>query len=157
MKLAKNQLTTLLFLFRSTIHSFKHSNKCVLTALQSLMTKDLITFVADKAEITAYGKQWVKDYINARLFIGLFPCGFSYADRHNEKAVDYKRLAFLPYSTLKLEVYKDCPDYLVPFITEHAAHIQSQKGQPQEISTSGQTTILGYALPVEPKKDSQSA
>jgi hypothetical protein len=164
MKLAKHQLTTLLFFFRATFHSFKHSDKRLLTALQSLMTKGLITFVADKAgnltdqaEITAYGKKWVNDYINARLFIGLFSCGFSYADRHHEKAGDYKRLAFLPYSTLKLEVYKDCPDYLLPFITDHAAHIQSKKGQPQEISTSGQTTILGYALPVEPKKDSQSS
>ena len=44
-----------------------------------------------------------------RLFIGLFPAGVVYADRKVERHGDYKRLAFLSYDTLKLEVEKDCP------------------------------------------------
>jgi hypothetical protein len=39
------------------------------------------------------------------LFIGLFPTGFSYADRTREEQGDYKRIAFLPYDTLELKVY----------------------------------------------------
>jgi hypothetical protein len=39
----------------------------------------------------------------SRLFIGVFPCGISYADRHHEEHGDYKTLAFLPYNSLVLE------------------------------------------------------
>jgi hypothetical protein len=41
-----------------------------------------------------------------RLFIGVFPCGISYADRHHEEYGDYKALAFLPYESLTLEFRK---------------------------------------------------
>ena len=44
-----------------------------------------------------------------QLFIGVFPCRISYADRHHEEHGDYKSLAFLPYSSLVLKLRKDCP------------------------------------------------
>jgi hypothetical protein len=47
-----------------------------------------------------------------RLFIGNYPCGIVYADRHNEEHGDYKRLAFLPYDGMELEFAKDCPEEL---------------------------------------------
>lgn len=151
MKLGKHQLNALLFFYRNSPSTFLL--KCLITkrAILSLIQKGFLQYAThrytDMAEITGKGKEVAKAYIEDRLFIGIFPCGFSYADRHQEKAGDYKRLAFLPYSTLKLEVYQDCPDCLLPFITEHATDIQSKKGQEQDLSTSGQTITLGYALP----------
>ena len=52
------------------------------------------------------------------LFIGIFPGGISYADRTVERDGDYKRLAFLPYDTLALQVQKDCPPELRHRIVE---------------------------------------
>jgi hypothetical protein len=77
------------------------------------------------------------------LFIGLFPAGVSYADRTAEKDGDYKRLAFLPYDTLALEIQKDCPLELRHRIVEDAKTIQARRGQPFRISTCGQTVTLG--------------
>lgn len=78
-----------------------------------------------------------------RLFIGVFPTGISFADRLVEVHGDYKRLAFLPFSTLVLEITPDCPAYLRTEIEAYAATIQAQRGQPFTVSTSGQTVILG--------------
>jgi hypothetical protein len=78
-----------------------------------------------------------------RLFIGVFPCGISYADRHHEEHGDYNTLAFLPYSSLVLEFRKGCPAELRPEITEHAAAIQARKGEQHQVSTCGQTVLLG--------------
>jgi len=44
-----------------------------------------------------------------QLFIGVFPCGISYADRHHEEQGDYKSLAFLPYNSLILEFARVVP------------------------------------------------
>jgi hypothetical protein len=77
------------------------------------------------------------------LFIGLFPGGVSYANRNVEEDGDYKRLAFLPYDTLALEVQKDCPPELRHRIVEDAKTIQARRGQPFRISTCGQTVRLG--------------
>jgi uncharacterized protein YjhX (UPF0386 family) len=77
------------------------------------------------------------------LFIGLFPAGVSYANRNVEENGDHKRLAFLPYDTLALEVQKDCPLELRHRIFEDAKTIQARHGKPFRISTCGQTVIFG--------------
>lgn len=78
-----------------------------------------------------------------RLFIGVFPTGISFADRSVEVHGDYKRLAFLPFSTLALEIAQDCPADLRAEIDAYAATIQARRGQPFTVSTSGQTVVLG--------------
>lgn len=80
-----------------------------------------------------------------RLFIGKYPCGIVYADRWNDDHGDYKRLAFLPYGSLVLDVEPGCPPELLGEITEHAATLQAQRGQPYQISTAGQTITLGVS------------
>lgn len=81
-----------------------------------------------------------------RLFSGIYPAGIVYADRYEEVAGDYKRLAFLPYSTMKLDLNPDCPEDLKERICADAKRLQSRIGQPFQISTSGQTIELGHAL-----------
>lgn len=78
-----------------------------------------------------------------RLFIGVFPCGISYADRKVEEHGDYKRLAFLPYSSLDLEWFKDCPESLRGRIIADASKIQARRGEDFQISAVGQTIRLG--------------
>jgi hypothetical protein len=75
----------------------------------------------------------------SRLFIGVYPCGLVYADREREKAGDYLRLAFLPYSSLVLEWdAEQMPDDLRQAILADAAHMETLRGQPFQISTAGQ-------------------
>ncbi len=81
-----------------------------------------------------------------RLFAGRYPCGIVYADRAHEVGGDYKRLAFLSYRTLVLEVEADCPEALRHDIVQDAARYQAMPGEPLQISTCGQTVTLGSAL-----------
>jgi hypothetical protein len=81
--------------------------------------------------------------VESRLFIGVFPAGISYADRTVERHGDYKRLAFLSYATLRLVIETDCPKGLRPAIVAHAATLQARKGEQFEVSTCGQTVLLG--------------
>ena len=81
-----------------------------------------------------------------RLFAGVFPGGISYADRWTEEHSDYKRLAFLDFQTLTLDIKKGCPPELRERITEDAAAIQARKGEQFRISTCGQTITLGWGL-----------
>jgi hypothetical protein len=81
--------------------------------------------------------------LKQRLFSGAYPCGIVYADRAREVAGDYKRLAFLSYASLELEIEHDCPDDLAALIRDDAALIQAQRGQHFQISTAGQTVLLG--------------
>ena len=78
-----------------------------------------------------------------RLFYGVFPTGISYADRQREVAGDYRRLAFLSFRTLVLEIEEYCPAELRAQIEADAATIQAHKGQQYSISSSGQYVILG--------------
>jgi hypothetical protein len=74
----------------------------------------------------------------SRLFGGHFPCGIVYADRWTEEGGDYKRIAFLPYDTLKLEISdKDSP--LLAQIRQDAA--QYQVGQNLQIAGNCTLTI----------------
>ncbi len=77
-----------------------------------------------------------------RLFAGLYPCGIVYADRGIEEHGDYKKIAFLPYDTLKLEVY--APES--PLMTSINADVSKyQKGQSLQIAGNC-TIILGGAI-----------
>jgi hypothetical protein len=81
--------------------------------------------------------------VNSRIFSGVFPTGISYADRQREETGDYKRLAFLSFSTLVLEVRPDCPHGLRTEIEADAARIQARRGEHFQVSTCGQTVLLG--------------
>lgn len=78
-----------------------------------------------------------------RLFIGIFPAAISYADKQREEYGDYKRLALLPYRSLELIWFDDVPPELAGEIQEHAATIIAKRGELFEISSSGQTVMLG--------------
>jgi hypothetical protein len=83
-----------------------------------------------------------------RLFVGVFPGGLSYCDRTREEHGDYVKLAFLPYATLKLEWHRassNIPRALWNEIKEHAIGIQARRGEAFQVSTTGQTVILGSA------------
>ena len=80
---------------------------------------------------------------NPRIFAGIYPAGIVYADREKEEYGDYKRLAFLSFNTLVLEFRKDCHTEFRSEIQEAAAKIQARKGSLFEISTCGQTVMLG--------------
>lgn len=84
--------------------------------------------------------------LRKRLFIGVFPTGLSYADRDVEVHGDYKKLAFLPFDNLELEIYEDCPEELKPLITQDAESIIDCKREEYRVSMSGQTVVLGHAL-----------
>lgn len=78
-----------------------------------------------------------------RLFICVMPGGIVYCDRTREVAGDYKRLAFLPYQTLELELKPRCDASLKAEIIEHAASIQARKGESFRVSACGHTVKLG--------------
>lgn len=84
---------------------------------------------------------------NERLFTGVFPSGIGYADMAREVAGDFKKLAFLYFSTLTLEFEKNCPAEFRALICAHAAELQAKKGQPYPVSQSGQYVTLGHKLP----------
>ncbi len=81
-----------------------------------------------------------------RFFSGVYPTGIVYADRQTEEHGDYKRLAFLSFSTLEPDVKQDCPADLRKRIEDDASAIQGRRGENYQISTSGQAVKLGFAL-----------
>jgi hypothetical protein len=78
-----------------------------------------------------------------RLFTGIYPGGIVFADRATTQGGDYKRLAFLPYNTLQLDIRSDCPAEFQPLIIASAKEIQAKAGEQIFISSSGQTIRLG--------------
>ena len=74
-----------------------------------------------------------------RLFIGKYPCGLVYADRDKEVQGDYKRIAFLSYSKLELEI-DDKRSPLLAEVKAHAATVQAKRGQ--EYSIAGNMSII---------------
>lgn len=95
--------------------------------------------------------------MNADIFVGIYTEGILYADRQQEVERDYKRIAFLFFGTLELEVKDDCPPHLASDVREHAAGIQSRRGERFEISQSGQSVTLGHALPSETRLSAAAA
>lgn len=84
-----------------------------------------------------------------RLFICNHSTGIGYADRTRERNGDYQVLAHLFYSDLRTEIEDDCPADLRALIETHMASIKLRQGQQYQVSTSGQTITLGYALSAE--------
>ena len=82
-----------------------------------------------------------------RLFVGICPAGISYADRGRDTGSDYARVAFLDYDTLTFGAEPDALPELVEAARSHAAGVQARRGQPFEVSTCGQTVLLGRLLP----------
>jgi hypothetical protein len=73
-----------------------------------------------------------------------FPTGIVYADKTREDSSthDYKRLGYLNYETLILQLEPDCKDGLAEYVTSEAAKIQAMKGQAFSIAGNMQV-ILG--------------
>lgn len=80
---------------------------------------------------------------NERLFIGVFPCAISYCDKSQEVDHDYKKVASLPYDTLKLKFF-DCPEELKAIIEKDAARYK--KGQLFKTATHGGQITLGNKI-----------
>jgi hypothetical protein len=80
---------------------------------------------------------------HSRIVAGIYPAGIVYADRKRERGGDYARLAFLSFGTLELEIEPDCPQELRQQIVDDAARIQARKGEQFQVSTAGQTVLLG--------------
>jgi hypothetical protein len=76
------------------------------------------------------------------LFIGVFPGGIVYCDRTQEEHGDYRKVAFLGYRSLELQVYQP-ESALLPRIRKDAAEMQAQRGRQFAISACGQTVTLG--------------
>lgn len=82
--------------------------------------------------------------VEERLFIGTFPTGIAYADRSREWDGDYLTLARLPFRTLVLEWSgAKVPADMRAAIEAHAKSIQARRGEEYQISTAGQTVLLG--------------
>lgn len=77
-----------------------------------------------------------------RLFIGVYPCGIAYSDRETIQDGDYKRVAFLDYDTLELEV-RDDRSPLLDEVRSHAATVRLQKGERFSIDACGHSVVLG--------------
>lgn len=82
-----------------------------------------------------------------RIFCCIMPVGFSWSDRSRLVNGDYKKLAFMPFSTLDLAIVPNCPADLAAFITADAAKLQARRGEDYQVSTCGQTVKLGHLSP----------
>jgi hypothetical protein len=78
------------------------------------------------------------------LFIGNYPTGIVYANKRVEVAGDYKRLAYLNYRTLALEVDKGCPKELLALIQADHARMLALKHTLYSIAGNMQI-VLGDA------------
>ncbi len=85
--------------------------------------------------------------IAERLFCGVFPEGFSWADRAKQEHGDYKKVAFLSFRDLKFTVC-DPASPLLATVKREAAKLQARRGERFETSASGQGVTLGYGLPL---------
>jgi hypothetical protein len=81
--------------------------------------------------------------LTERVFRGVYPAGLVYADRQHEVDGDYARLAFLPFDTLTPVWQATCPRALRPEIQADMDTIRARRGEQFEISTCGQTVLLG--------------
>lgn len=84
-----------------------------------------------------------REALDARLFVGVYPCALVYADKGRKVAGDYARLATLIYATLALEFAPDCPAYWRPIIEADAKRVQARRGENFSVSASGQFVRLG--------------
>lgn len=82
-----------------------------------------------------------------RLGTYTFPAGYVYADRAVEVNGDYRRLGFLGYKTLILELDKDCPAYWRQALVDAAEKVQLAAGERVSTSSCGQWVSLGTTGP----------
>lgn len=95
-----------------------------------------------------------KDLPNIRVFSGMYPCGIVYADRFVEEHGDYKRLAFLPYNGMVLQIEKDCPPELEKYIRNS---IKQYEGKTElQTSSSGQMTKLTWENEVNTPEETRT-
>jgi hypothetical protein len=76
-----------------------------------------------------------------RIFVGIHAAAIAYCDRYNDgEDRDYKRLATLPYGSLKLNVADDCPPELADIIRTWAVQVQARRGE--SFQTAGNTSVI---------------
>lgn len=132
------------------------SSQCAVTAVasansraRSLKSNDLCVRCArNSATFTAPATNGSWDAIcrpcttlDDRWFCGMYPCGLVYADRGIEEHGDYKRVAFLSYRTLVLEI-DDPSSPLLERVRADAAAVQARRGQPYQVA-GNMTITLG--------------
>jgi hypothetical protein len=73
----------------------------------------------------------------------LFPTGIIYADRTRDdpSTRDYKRLAYLNYATLKLDLEPDLNGELLNYVVNEASKIQQKKGERFQIAGNMSITL----------------
>lgn len=76
------------------------------------------------------------------LFVGVFPGGWSFADRFQEEHGDYKTVAFMPYETMKLDV-REKGSCLLPRIESLEKALRTAKGTLYQIDAAGTKVLLG--------------
>ena len=81
-----------------------------------------------------------------RIFACVMPTGLWWSDKAREEHGDYARLAVLNFSNLELEIFPGCPKDFAEHIRVSARDLQAKRGESFQISASGQTITLGYAL-----------
>ncbi len=101
-----------------------------------------VPFSEDTILEAPMGRQCDECEAKAALFIGCMPTGLGYCDTRREESGDYKVVAFLPFSTLVLQIH-DLGSDLLPAIKADAAIMAAKKGEEYQVSTSGQTVLLG--------------
>ena len=83
--------------------------------------------------------------MSRKLGVFVMATGIAYCDTSKEKHGDYLRVAFLPFSTL-------IPEWLAPrsklrpAVEADMLSVQRRRGENFQISASGQTVRLGYAV-----------
>ena len=80
------------------------------------------------------------------LFICHTATGLGYSDRSREIHGDYAPVGWLFWRDLTFQPAKGANRELLAEARRHAATCQSRRGEVERVSTSGQTTILGYGL-----------
>lgn len=71
--------------------------------------------------------------------------GLAFCDKSREVHGDYKKVAHLFFSDLRLEI-SDHRSTLLPEIEKQAYELRQKRGQPFQVSSAGQTVTLGYAM-----------
>jgi hypothetical protein len=80
-----------------------------------------------------------------------FPTGIVYADRTRDdpRTQDYKRLAYLNYASLQLDIEPDCKGELADYVKTEAAKIQAMQGQ--LFSIAGNMKVILGSRPSNPQ------
>lgn len=93
---------------------------------------------ADERDAAKAKRAAMKADPGQRLFIACYPAGLMYCDKMTS---DYQRVAFLPYSSLTLEIEPHCPAVLRPLIEADAAQMQACRGEAFQIAGNAWATL----------------